>query len=287
MIVHDPVFHIGFLAVHPFGLFVAIGLVLGYAVTLWQVMRAGLAPRYLPGMLVVVVLGAFVLARLGFAARHPEATRDGVQSLLALWQGGLSLAAGVAGGTVLLWLYTWAQRLPFRPWSDALAPGAALGLAVGMLGLPYSGEGWGQPTHGPFFMRVAPSLRPAELVNDTRFQPIFAYEAVLFGLLALVLIVLARRQRRIGRPAAGALGLLFLCVTMLGYGALRPLTLDAATPWLVTQTQLFCAIVAAVAGALLLTRLRRAHDEAEMTREIERARLARLHAGRQSPLGRR
>lgn len=269
MTLHDPAFHIGILAVHPFGLFVAIGIVVGYSAALWRVLRAGLAPRYLPGLLVTVVLGAFVLARLGFVAQHPEAMSDGVQGLLALWRGGLSLAAGVVGGALLLLLYTWTHRLPFWPWADAAAPAAALGLAVGMLGEPYGGEGWGQPTRGPFFMRVAPSLRPAALVDATRFHPIFAYEAALFGALAVLLLVLL--WRRAGRTAPGSSGLVFLFVAMLGYGALRPLTLDAAVPLHVLETQAFCALSAAIAGALLIRRLWHARTQAEITREIERA----------------
>ena len=52
---------------------------------------------------------------------------------------------------------------------------------------------------------------------------------------------------RLGRPAAGSVGLTFLLVTMLGYGALRPLTLDATHGLVVLQTQVPCAAAAALA----------------------------------------
>src|ERR687887_750138 len=76
MTVHDPIFRIGVVAVHPFGLFVAMGIVLGYVGALWCVPRAGLPARYLPGMLIVVVLGSLVTARLAFVALHPDTVRD-------------------------------------------------------------------------------------------------------------------------------------------------------------------------------------------------------------------
>ena len=272
MTVHDPIFRIGIMAVHPFGLFVAMGIVLGYVVALWRVPRAGLPARYLPGMLIVVVLGSLVTARLAFVALHPDTVRDGLQGVLSLWRGGLSLAGGVIGGAVLLALYTWARGEPLWPWADALAPAASLGLTVGMLGLPYSGEGWGLPTQGWFFMHVAPALRPAALMSATRFQPIFAYEAVLFAALTVLLLALSRRQRRLGRPAAGSVGLTFLLVTMLGYGALRPLTLDATQRSVVLQTQVPCALAAACAFGLLALRFWRVHREVEIAREIERVR---------------
>jgi phosphatidylglycerol:prolipoprotein diacylglycerol transferase len=274
MIVHDPVFRIGILAVHPFGFFVAIGLVLGYVVAMWRALAAGARARYLPGMFVVVVLGAFIVARLTFVALHPAAVRGGAQTVLALWQGGLSLAGGLVGGALLLAVYTWARREPFCRWADVVAPAAALGIAVGMLGLPSSGEGWGEPTKGPFYMSVDPALRPDALISATRFHPIFAYEALLFGVLAVVLLLLGWRQSRTGRPVAGSLGLFFLLVAMLGYGALRPLTLDAPNGTLVMQTQVLCAVAAAVAFALLALRLWRSRGDAEITREIEQVRLA-------------
>lgn len=270
MMVHDPVFRVGILAVHPFGFFVAVGLVLGYAVAMWRALGARLNARYLPGMFVVVVLGGLIVSRVTFVALHPDAAPGGVQDVLALWRGGLSLVGGMAGGAALLAVYTWARREPLWRWADVVAPAAALGIAVGMVGLPYSGEGWGQPTRGPFFMRVDPALRPAALVNDTRFQPIFAYEAALFAVLAVALLALTWRQRRSGRPAAGSLGLAFLLLSLLGYGALRPLTLDAPNSALVMKTQALCAIVASVACALLALRLWRSRRDAEVTREIER-----------------
>jgi hypothetical protein len=65
-------------------------------------------------------------------------------------------------------------------------------------------------------------------------------------------------------------GLTFLLVTMLGYGALRPLTLDATHGPIVLQTQMPCAVAAACAFGLLALRFWRAHREVEMVREIER-----------------
>jgi threonine/homoserine/homoserine lactone efflux protein len=57
---------------------------------------------------------------------------------------------------------------------------------------------------------------------------------------------------------------------MLGYAALRPLTLDATHGSVVPQTQVLCVAVAAYAFALLAARFWRAHREVAITREIER-----------------
>lgn len=273
---HDPVFRIGVLPVHPFGLLAAIGIVIGYMLALWRVTRAGLPARYLPGMLLVVVLGALIVARAGFVAQRQGFAHGGLPQVLSFWQGGLNLPAGILGGAILLLVYTWARREPFWRWADALSPAAALGLAIGMLGLPGGGEGWGEPTSGPFYMRVPADRLPQALLsrpNHTHFQPIWAYEAVLFAALAVVLLAVTVRQRRADTPRPGTAGLTFLFVAMLGYGALRPLTLDASDPALVWQTQLFCAAVAAVSLGVFVARLIRSREDAEVTREIERIRV--------------
>jgi len=270
-VVHDTIVRVGVFDLHPFGLSVAAGIVVGYLVALGFALRARLAARYLPGMLVVVVLGALIIARLGFVAWRRGAAGAGAQGILSLY--GLNLPVGVIGGTLLLAVYTWARREPLWLWADALAPAGAIGLAIGMLGLPSNGEGWGRPTAGPFSIGVDVTLLPQEFVNSRRFQPVFAYETALFAALAILLVVLFERQRRLGRPPTGVVGLVFLLVTMLGYGALRPLTLDAADPALVLQTQILCAAVAAIACGLLVARLWRARAGVEITRQTERVRV--------------
>jgi len=283
-VLHDPVFRLGVLPVHPFGFCAALGIVTGYALALWRVPRAGLPARYLPGMFVVVVLGALIVARTGYVAGRPDLARDGAQGLLAFWRGGLSLPAGVLGGAVLLAIYIWARREPLWRWADALSPSIALGLALGMLGLPGGGEGWGQPTNGPFFMRVPPGVLPKALLARAdrahyHVHPIWAYEATLFAALTILCLLVTERWsgRGAGRPPAGLpaglAGLGFLFATMLGYGALRSLTLDASDPSLVLGTQLLCAAGAAVACGLLLIRLTTARADLAITREIERVRI--------------
>ncbi len=270
--VHDPLFSLGPLPIHPFGFFVALGILVGYVVAVRQVDKAGLPLKMLPGLLISVVLGGFLASRLGFLLLHPGAVAGGLQGAFSLWQGGFSLVAGLLGGAALLCLTIWSRRASLLRWGDALAPAAAVGLAVGMLGLPLAGEGWGIPTSGPFAMNVDQSLRPLAFISATRFHPIYAYEAVLFAVVAIVGLMLSRGRRYEDAPQEGTSSLFFIVVAMVGYAALRPLSLDATTPATETITQAVCIGVALAALVMLVPRLWRAHINAEITREIEHVR---------------
>lgn len=276
MTLDDPVLKLGVLTIHPFGLFVAIGLVVGYVVALWRVIAAGLPARRLPGTFLIVVPGSFVGARLAYVALHPVAGQQGLQGILSIWQGGFMLIGGLVAGAFFLALVSWARDEALWRWADAVAPAASLGLAVGMLGLPFGGEGWGQPTRGPLFMTVDPARRPIEFINVAHFQPIFAYEAIVFAVLALVLLIMSMLGAR--RSGAGYVALAFLFVSAMAYGALRPLSLDASTARLVLQTQVICAALAAIALALLVTRYWRSRHEAIVTREIQSVQLGQAAA---------
>ncbi len=263
---HDPLFKLGIVDVHPFPLIVAIALVCAYVLALWRVAQAGLPARLFPGTFLFVVLAAFMGARLDYVAGHHVVAADGLTGALEVWRGGLGLAGGVLGGAVGLLALTWSRRQSFRRWLDAVAPAAALGLAIGALGLPSGGEGWGMPTRGPFSMSVDASRRPIELIGASRFHPIFAYDAALFGGIAIMALALAWLWRR-NRGADGAAGLIAIALALLGYGATRPLSLDALTTGAVLQAQVLCALGAAAAIGVLVPTLWGARRRAQVSSE--------------------
>jgi prolipoprotein diacylglyceryltransferase len=247
---------IGPLSPHPFVLFVSAAVVLSYGVGMVVTARIGLPLRRFPGFYLWVLLAGVIGARIAYLVAHPDAARDGLLSILSLWQGGFSLVGGVIGGAVMLLALTRAHNQPFLPWADALLPGALLGLAVGMLGLPVNADGWGRPTRGPLFMRVASDLRPAAYAGSTHFEPIFAYEFALLVVLAALAALLLRRDYRMFAQGRGGYSSL-VCVALLGLGigALRPLTIDAMSDVAVLRTQVVCALLAAAALGVLLMRL--------------------------------
>lgn len=252
--VPDPVFRVGFLPIHPFGLSVALAIAVSSMVGFGRIVRGHLSIRLFPGLCLVLPLGGLATAHLSYLLAHTGLLNT-VAGTLSLWRGGFNLAGGIVGGSGILLLYTWAHREPFWPWADALAPAAAFGITVGLLGLPSGGEGWGEPTTGPFFTHVSSSLLPPSLINEAHFQPIFAYDLLFFGgLTAILFLFSARRSSR----SHGPVGLVFFSVSLIGCALIEPLTLDADHPVVILLTQLICA---AAASSALVSLYRRGWEE--------------------------
>jgi phosphatidylglycerol:prolipoprotein diacylglycerol transferase len=138
-------FSIGSFYLPTYGLLVATGFLCGMALAQRQARRAGLSPESVGNLAIyaalVGLLGAKLLMFLMdfcYYARNPER----IFSLDTL------LSAGVYYGGFLLavafsWWYLKHERMPFLATADVLAPGVALGHAIGRLGCFAAGCCWG------------------------------------------------------------------------------------------------------------------------------------------------
>jgi len=127
---------------------------------------------------------------------------------IEIWQGGLGIWGGVAGGVLGGWIQARRAHLALAPLLDTVAPTLALAQAIGRWGNYFNQELFGLPSKLPWAVRITDQtqlgdISPAKyrppLVNGTyvpgTFQPTFLYECIwdlaTFGLL----LVIERRVR--------------------------------------------------------------------------------------------
>lgn len=67
----------------------------------------------------------------------------------AVWEGGLSIWGGIAGGALGAWIAARRLGLPLGVAADALAPGLPVGQAIGRLGNWFNNEVYGKLTTVP------------------------------------------------------------------------------------------------------------------------------------------
>jgi phosphatidylglycerol---prolipoprotein diacylglyceryl transferase len=198
LIEFDPIVYLtlGPLRVSPHGIGTAVGFLAGAQLLFPRTRKLGVPDELVQEMLWRGLLGALVGARLAYVVNH-AGEFDSVGEVLAVWEGGLSLLGGIAGGVLAAYPVMRRERLPFWPLMDAAAPGLALGILIGRIGDLVVGDHLGKPTDFALGFRctdadtASPCVAP---VGEGVHMPAL-YDLVSVSLLLAVLLLLRRRPR--------------------------------------------------------------------------------------------
>ncbi len=184
--------HWGFLHVRTYGLTLAIAFLVGTWLGLKEARRYGMDEDKFLTVILFTLIGSIFGARLLYVMEHIADYRQQWSSVLALWQGGLTLYGGIVAGTIVgLWM---ARRQGLRVWrvADALAPSLALGTAIGRVGCFLNGCCYGRPTRLPWGIVYPPDTFPSIEFGATPIHPSQIY----FSLTSLVLFAVMWRLRK-------------------------------------------------------------------------------------------
>ncbi|MGA4881079.1 prolipoprotein diacylglyceryl transferase [Streptomyces lydicamycinicus] len=125
-----------------------------------------------------------------------------------VWEGGLGIWGAVALGAVGAWIGCRRRGIPLPAYADALAPGLALGQAIGRWGNWFNQELYGKPTDVPWALEI--SSDPAIGRVGGTYHPTFLYECLwCIGVAALV--IWADKRFRLGHGRAFALYVAAYC----------------------------------------------------------------------------
>ena len=228
----DPVaFQIGPLSVHWYGLIIAAAVLIGGLVGTRVAVWLNEDPEDGWSMLLLVIVLAVVGARIYHVIHQWEYYIADPALIPQIWNGGIGIPGGVAGGALGIFLYTRAKRLHTARWLDVFAPSLLMGQVIGRLGNFVNQELYGPPTSLcgsefppclPWGVQIAAENRAGTPwdalsypVETTTFVPLFAYEMALnlFGMLAILFVM-----RRFGhRLFAGDAALMYI----IWYGLVR------------------------------------------------------------------
>lgn len=132
---------------------------------------------------------------------------------LALWDGGLGIWGGIAGGVGAGLLVCKRRRIPLLQMMDVVAPALALAQCIGRWGNYFNQELFGRPTDLPWALQIDAEHRPDGYSQFATFHPTFLYES-LWNLGLCVALVLIGRWRKL---PAGAI----FCLYVMGYTLAR------------------------------------------------------------------
>jgi phosphatidylglycerol:prolipoprotein diacylglycerol transferase len=199
---------IGNFEITTFGLMMFLAFLVGGYVTARQFRRYGLDEDDASNVVVAAAIGGIIGAKIYYAVLY--------QDLSLLWsRAGLVWYGGMIGGAAAVSAVLIKKRIPYLKAADGIAPGGAIGYALGRIGCFLVGDDYGAPTDGPlgvafpkgsppttadalreFGVKVDPSI-PGDTI--LRVHPTQLYEAAAALVLFAILLAASRRPHPAGR----------------------------------------------------------------------------------------
>lgn len=290
----DAGFLIGILCVRYYGIILMLGALAGGYLATFEVKRRGHDPEMVWDLLVYLIIGGVLGARLWHILTPPPSSiAQGYTTLfylthpldaLAIWKGGLGIPGTIIGGLIALYIYSRRHHeIAFLEWADIAAPSLALGQAIGRWGNFVNQEIYGAPTNLPWKIYIDPAHRLAGFENEPYYHPLFGYESILNFANMLLLIWITRRYR--GSLKQGDIFnayLIFYPAVRFGLDFLR---LDASEVLSLNINQTIMAVVFVIAIVVLIWRHRAASTASGQISKSVQARDSKLEVSGRIPSG--
>ena len=184
----DPIaLRIGPFNIHWYGILFAVAAVAAAWLATREARRRGEDPERVWTMLLVAAVGGIIGSRIYHVIHQWDLIyRDNPALIIQVWNGGLGIPGGVAGGMIALFAYTQFNHLNFLRWLDIGAPAMLLAQAIGRVGNFVNQELYGPPTDLPWGIPIDQAHRDPAWTNldqypvdSTFFHPLFLYESIL------------------------------------------------------------------------------------------------------------
>jgi phosphatidylglycerol:prolipoprotein diacylglycerol transferase len=190
---------------HTYGLLLAIAFLAGLWVASRQAKRASLPAGKITDLAVWVLIAGLAGAKLLLVGVEWRYFSRNPRDIFSIFQSGGVFYGGLVAGIVVAWLLARYHRLPAWPTADVLAPGVAIGQAIGRLGCFAAGCCWGKPTGVPWAVTFTDvyAARQVGTPIDTAIHPSQLYESAAVFLVFLFLLWLSARKRFHGQVVLG------------------------------------------------------------------------------------
>ena len=221
------VWYVGPVPLRAYALCILLGVIAAVVIGQRRWEARGGSKGVIADVATIAVPFGILSARIYHVLTSPERYLDDPVAALYIWQGGLGIPGGIAGGTLAA--YVVCRRKGYSPgaMADACAPGVAVAQAIGRLGNWFNQELFGSPTTLPWGLLIDPS-NPDAVPGAAAYHPTFLYE-LLWNLGVAALVVWADRRWRLGGGRAFAL---YVAAYAVGRAWIEALRIDEAQTFL-------------------------------------------------------
>ena len=181
-----PVFGIGPLRVHWYGIMYLIGFVAAWLLARYRARRPGSTWTALDidDLIFYCAMGVILGGRIGWCIFYGhDVIAENWLNVLRIWDGGMSFHGGMLGVTAAVWLFARIKKKRFADVLDFVAPLPGVGLMAGRFGNFINGELWGKQTTLPWGFRVVDPDGQVVVRHPSQL-----YEATLEGLVLFLIL---------------------------------------------------------------------------------------------------
>ncbi|MEX2289840.1 MAG: prolipoprotein diacylglyceryl transferase [Mycobacteriales bacterium] len=213
------VWHVGPLPLRAYAFAIILGIVAAVVIGERRWIARGGTKGLVTDVATLAVPGGIVGARIYHVVTSPQRYLDEPIAALYVWQGGLGIPGGIAGGFLVSWLILHRRGIAKGAFADAVAPGVAVAQAIGRLGNWFNQELFGRPTTLPWGLEIDPDNIDA-VAGAVAYHPTFLYE-LLWNLGVAGIVIWADRRFRLGGGRAFALYVALYATGRIWIEALR------------------------------------------------------------------
>jgi len=167
-----------------------LGILAAFFVARILYKKYGYDPALLYDLAFYAILCAIIGGRLYYVLYAWEYYQYDLLEIFKIWHVGMALHGDIIGGIIGLLIYTKKHKINVLHTLDIVAPGIALGTAIGRWGNYFNQELFGKPTDAWWGIPIETINRPTEYMASEYFHPTFLYSSFLNFLLFLDLILL-------------------------------------------------------------------------------------------------
>jgi prolipoprotein diacylglyceryl transferase len=169
---------LGPIPLHAYGLCIALGVLAAIWLSTRRWKARGGNPEDVSAIALWGVPGGVIGARIYHVITDFQLYRNDLGSAFEIWDGGLGIWGGIAGGAAAGALAARRRGVSVLEMLDVAAPGIVLAQAIGRFGNYFNQELFGTPTTLPWALEIDQINRPAEYALESTFHPLFLYESL-------------------------------------------------------------------------------------------------------------
>lgn len=160
-----------------YGIIIACGMVLGFALAIYRCRKTGINKEHIYDLALWLIPVCIICARAYYVIFEWDNYKNDLLSVFEINRGGLAIYGGVLGGVAVALIYCKVKRISFWSLADTLMPSLVLGQAIGRRGNFVNQEAYGNQITNPSLCFFPYGVYIEEI--DQWRQATFFYESAL------------------------------------------------------------------------------------------------------------